>query len=88
MSDDDGFGLKEIGGEEDVEVGGGGEDDDGAGPIAAFSSSVSFFMALTFRFRVSEEPLVCSKKGASTHHFMRGASGGTAVMGRDTPGRG
>ncbi|MPC21788.1 Caseinolytic peptidase B [Portunus trituberculatus] len=62
-------GLKETGGDEDVEEEGGGEEEDGDGPIVAFSSSVSVFIILTLRFRVSEESFVCSKKGASTHHL-------------------
>lgn len=70
-----------------MEEEGGGEEEDGDGPTAAFSSSVSVLIILTFRFKVSEESFVCSKKGASTHHFIRGANGGTAVIGRDTPGR-
>lgn len=60
----------EAGGEEaDADGGGGDEEDEGVVQTAALSNSVSVFSILVFRGSVSEESLVCSKKGASTHHL-------------------
>lgn len=62
--------MKEAGGEEADDAGGGGdEDDEGVVQTAALSSSVSVLSIFVFRGSDSEASLVCSKKGASTHHL-------------------
>lgn len=63
--------MKTAGGEEvEEEEGGGDEEEEGVVPTVALSSSVSVFSILVFRGSDSGESLVCSKKGASTHHLQ------------------
>lgn len=61
--------MKEAGEEAGAEGGGGDEEDEGVVQTTALSNSVSVFSIFALRGSVSEVSLVCSKKGASTHHL-------------------